>query len=198
MVLRTKPPQTLKKPRVFIVFISCECLCARRRPALFLVATPPRATRALEEPSWHVQSSGWWAVCTQTSRRRGRRMAGPTCGGFDLSSAVGVGGLTAAAGIAIRSASSLQPRVAAIVGAAAVIGLCAVARRRHRSSAGPSKRACTEPPTDPLTEGLDALEAAARSVGQHTLSRARRPSASRPQWMCCIKSALISRIWSAR
>ncbi|EOD15919.1 hypothetical protein EMIHUDRAFT_210842 [Emiliania huxleyi CCMP1516] len=54
-------------------------------------------------------------------------MAGPTCGGFDLSSAVGVGGLTAAAGIAIRSASCQQPRVAALVGAAAAIGLCAVA-----------------------------------------------------------------------
>ena len=94
----------------------------------------PRATRALVEPSWHVQSSGWWAVCTQTSRRRGRRMAGPTCGGFDLSSAVGVGGLTAAAGIAIRSASCQQPRVAALTGAAVVIGLCAVARRRHRPS----------------------------------------------------------------
>ena len=36
---------------------------------------------------------------------------------FDLSSAVGVGGLTAAAGIAIRSASCQQPRVAALVGA---------------------------------------------------------------------------------
>ncbi|EOD23254.1 hypothetical protein EMIHUDRAFT_255027 [Emiliania huxleyi CCMP1516] len=34
---------------------------------------------------------------------------------FDLSSAVGVGGLTAAAGIAIRSASCQQPRVAALV-----------------------------------------------------------------------------------
>ena len=33
---------------------------------------------------------------------------------FDLSSAVGVGGLTAAAGIAIRSASCQQPRVAAL------------------------------------------------------------------------------------
>ena len=32
---------------------------------------------------------------------------------FDLSQAVGVGGLTAAAGIAIRSASCQQPRVAA-------------------------------------------------------------------------------------
>ena len=53
---------------------------------------------------------------------------------FDLSSAVGVGGLTAAAGIAIRSASCQQPRVAALVGAAAAIGLCAVARRRHRPS----------------------------------------------------------------
>ena len=53
---------------------------------------------------------------------------------FDLSQAVGVGGLTAAAGIAIRSASCQQPRVAALVGAAAAIGLCAVARRRHRPS----------------------------------------------------------------
>mmetsp|Transcript_27261 Transcript_27261/g.79840 ORF Transcript_27261/g.79840 Transcript_27261/m.79840 type:complete len:179 (+) Transcript_27261:1830-2366(+) len=53
---------------------------------------------------------------------------------FDLSSAVGVGGLTAAAGIAIRSASCQQPRVAALVGAAAAIGLCAFARRRHRPS----------------------------------------------------------------
>ena len=52
---------------------------------------------------------------------------------FDLSSAVGVGGLTAAAGIAIRSASCQQPRVAALVGAAAAIGLCAVARRHRRS-----------------------------------------------------------------
>ncbi|EOD37939.1 hypothetical protein EMIHUDRAFT_224939 [Emiliania huxleyi CCMP1516] len=34
---------------------------------------------------------------------------------FDLSSAVGVGGLTAAAGIAIRSASCQQPRVAALL-----------------------------------------------------------------------------------
>ncbi|EOD21571.1 hypothetical protein EMIHUDRAFT_241017 [Emiliania huxleyi CCMP1516] len=33
---------------------------------------------------------------------------------FDLSQAVGVGGLTAAAGIAIRSASCQQPRVAAL------------------------------------------------------------------------------------
>ena len=53
---------------------------------------------------------------------------------FDLSSAVGLGGLTAAAGIAIRSASCQQPRVAALVGAAAAIGLFAVARRRHRPS----------------------------------------------------------------
>ena len=53
---------------------------------------------------------------------------------FDLRQAVGVGGLTAAAGIAIRSASCQQPRVAALVGAAAAIGLCAVARRRHRPS----------------------------------------------------------------
>ena len=53
---------------------------------------------------------------------------------FDLSQAVGVGGLTAAAGIAIRSASCQQPRVAALVVAAAAIGLCAVARRRHRPS----------------------------------------------------------------
>ena len=63
---------------------------------------------------------------------------------FDLRQAVGVGGLTAAAGIAIRSASCQQPRVAALTGAAAsslvsrlsavVIGLCAVARRRHRPS----------------------------------------------------------------
>ena len=53
---------------------------------------------------------------------------------FDLSQAVGVGGLTAAAGIAIRSASCQQPRVAALVGAAAAIDLCAVARRRHRPS----------------------------------------------------------------
>ena len=63
---------------------------------------------------------------------------------FDLSQAVGVGGLTAAAGIAIRSASCQQPRVAALTGAAAsslvsrlsavVIGLCAVARRRHHPS----------------------------------------------------------------
>ena len=104
------------------------------QPALFLVATPPRAARALVEPSWHVQSSGWRAVCIQTSRRRGRRMAGPTVEEFDLSQAVGVGGLTAAAGIAIRSASCQQPRVAALVGAAAAIGLCAVARRRHRPS----------------------------------------------------------------
>ena len=58
-------------------------------------------------------------------------MAGPTVEEFDLSQAVGVGGLTAAAGIAIRSASCQQPRVAALVGAAAAIGLCAVARRRH-------------------------------------------------------------------
>ena len=109
-------------------------LCARRSPPVHL-GFAPRATRALVEPSWHVQSSGWWwAVCTQTSRRRGRRMAGPTCGGFDLSSADGVGGLTAAAGIAIRSASCQQPRIAALVGAAAAIGLCAVARRRHRPS----------------------------------------------------------------
>ena len=35
---------------------------------------------------------------------------------FDLSQAVGVGGLTAAAGIAIRSASCQQPRVAALSG----------------------------------------------------------------------------------
>ena len=63
---------------------------------------------------------------------------------FDLRQAVGVGGLTAAAGIAIRSASCQQPRVAALTGAAAsslvsrlsavVIGLCAVARRRHHPS----------------------------------------------------------------
>ena len=53
---------------------------------------------------------------------------------FDLRQAVGVGGLTAAAGIAIRSASCQQPRVAALTGAAVVIGLCAVARRRHRPS----------------------------------------------------------------
>ena len=39
---------------------------------------------------------------------------------FDLSQAVGVGGLTAAAGIAIRSASCQQPRVAALTGAAAM------------------------------------------------------------------------------
>ncbi|EOD07599.1 hypothetical protein EMIHUDRAFT_204583 [Emiliania huxleyi CCMP1516] len=38
---------------------------------------------------------------------------------FDLRQAVGVGGLTAAAGIAIRSASCQQPRVAALTGAAA-------------------------------------------------------------------------------
>ena len=37
---------------------------------------------------------------------------------FDLSQAVGVGGLTAAAGIAIRSASCQQSRVAALVVAA--------------------------------------------------------------------------------
>ena len=106
--------------------------CARRSPP-YSTGHAPRATRALEEPSWHVQSSGWRAVCIQTSRRRGRRMAGPTCGGFDLSSADGVGGLTAAAGIAIRSASCQQPRVAALVGAAAAIGLCTVARRHRRS-----------------------------------------------------------------
>ena len=52
---------------------------------------------------------------------------------FDLRQAVGVGGLTAAAGIAIRSASCQQPRVVALVGAAAAIGLCAVARRHCRS-----------------------------------------------------------------
>ena len=105
------------------------------QPALFHPSTRHGPPEPVVEPSWHVQSSGWWwAVCTQTSRRRGRRMAGPTCGGFDLSSADGVGGLTAAAGIAIRSASCQQPRVAALVGAAAAIGLCAVARRRHRPS----------------------------------------------------------------
>ena len=108
------------------------------------MATPPRATRALEEPSWHVLSPGWRAVCTQTSRPMAdARMVRPVAE-FDLSSAVGVGGLTAAAGIAIRSASCQQPRVAALTGAAAsslvsrlsavVIGLCAVARRRHHPS----------------------------------------------------------------
>ena len=132
MVLRTKPPQTLMKPRVFIVFISCECLCARRR-------TPPsplgtrHGPRGLVEPSWHVLSPGCRAVCIQTSRRRGRRVV-RRVEEFDLSQAVGVGWLTAAAGIAIRSASCQQPRVAALVGAAAAIGLCAVARRRHRPS----------------------------------------------------------------
>ena len=104
------------------------------QPALFHPGTRHGPPEPVVEPSWHVQSSGWRAVCIQTSRRRGRRMAGPTCGGFDLSSAVGVGGLTAAAGIAIRSASCQQPRVAALTGAAVVIGLCAVARRRHRPS----------------------------------------------------------------
>ena len=93
----------------------------------------PRATRGLVEPSWHVLSPGCRAVCIQTSRRRGRRVV-RRVEEFDLSQAVGVGGLTAAAGIAIRSASCQQPRVAALVGAAAAIGLCAVARRRHRPS----------------------------------------------------------------
>ncbi|EOD27857.1 hypothetical protein EMIHUDRAFT_309973 [Emiliania huxleyi CCMP1516] len=52
---------------------------------------------------------------------------------FDLSQAVGVGGLTAAAKsrFALPAASSL---VSPLVGAAAAIGLCAVARRRHRPS----------------------------------------------------------------
>ena len=108
-------------------------LCARRSPPVHL-GFAPRATRALEEPSWHVLSPGWRAVCTQTSRPMAdARMVRPVAE-FDLSSAVGVGGLTAAAGIAIRSASCQQPRVAALVGAAAAIGLCAVARRRHRPS----------------------------------------------------------------
>ena len=106
--------------------------CARRSPP-YSTGHAPRATRALVEPSWHVLSPGCRAVCIQTSRRRGRRVV-RRVEEFDLSQAVGVGGLTAAAGIAIRSASCQQPRVAALVGAAAAIGLCAVARRRHRPS----------------------------------------------------------------
>ena len=116
--------------------------CARRSPP-YSTGHAPRATRALEEPSWHVLSPGCRAVCIQTSRRRGRRVV-RRVEEFDLSQAVGVGGLTAAAGIAIRSASCQQPRVAALTGAAAsslvsrlsavVIGLCAVARRRHHPS----------------------------------------------------------------
>ena len=97
---------------------------------------PTLFTTGHESPasSWHVLSPGWRAVCTQTSRPMAdARMVRPVAE-FDLSSAVGVGGLTAAAGIAIRSASCQQPRVAALVGAAAAIGLCAVARRRHRPS----------------------------------------------------------------
>ena len=62
---------------------------------------------------------------------------------FDLSQAVGVGGLTAAAGIAIRSASCQQPRVAALVVAAAAIGLCAVARRHRRSVPCSSCSSCS-------------------------------------------------------
>ena len=106
-------------------------VCARRSPP-YSPGHAPRATRALEEPSWHVLSPGCRAVCIQTSRRRGRRVV-RRVEEFDLSQAVGVGGLTAAAGIAIRSASCQQPRVAALVGAAAAIGLCAVARRHRRS-----------------------------------------------------------------
>ena len=98
------------------------------QPALFTTGHESPAS------SWHVLSPGWRAVCTQTSRPMAdARMVRPVAE-FDLSSAVGVGGLTAAAGIAIRSASCQQPRVAALVGAAAAIGLCAVARRRHRPS----------------------------------------------------------------
>ena len=88
-------------------------ICARRRPP-YSTGHAPRATRALEEPSWHVLSPGCRAVCIQTSRRRGRRVV-RRVEEFDLSQAVGVGGLTAAAGIAIRSASCQQPRVAALV-----------------------------------------------------------------------------------
>ena len=98
------------------------------QPALFTTGHESPAS------SWHVLSPGWRAVCTQTSRPMAdARMVRPVAE-FDLSSAVGVGGLTAAAGIAIRSASCQQPRVAALTGAAVVIGLCAVARRRHRPS----------------------------------------------------------------
>ena len=98
------------------------------QPALFTTGHESPAS------SWHVLSPGWRAVCTQTSRPMAdARMVRPVAE-FDLSSAVGVGGLTAAAGIAIRSASCQQPRVAALVGAAAAIDLCAVARRRHRPS----------------------------------------------------------------
>ena len=97
------------------------------QPALFTTGHESPAS------SWHVLSPGWRAVCTQTSRPMAdARMVRPVAE-FDLSSAVGVGGLTAAAGIAIRSASCQQPRVAALVGAAAAIGLCAVARRHRRS-----------------------------------------------------------------
>ena len=107
--------------------------CARRSPP-YSTGHAPRATRALVEPSWHVLSPGCRAVCIQTSRRRGRRVV-RRVEEFDLSSAVGVGGLTAAAGIAIRSASCQQPRVADFVGAAAAIGLL-----RRRSTASPPIR----------------------------------------------------------
>ena len=103
------------------------------QPALFHPGTRHGPREPVVEPSWHVLSPGCRAVCIQTSRRRGRRVV-RRVEEFDLSQAVGVGGLTAAAGIAIRSASCQQPRVAALVGAAAAIGLCAVARRRHRPS----------------------------------------------------------------
>ena len=108
--------------------------CARRSPP-YSTGHAPRATRALEEPSWHV-SIARVAGCLHTD------VSSPWLThdwsdvrwDFDLRQAVGVGGLTAAAGIAIRSASCQQPRVAALTGAAVVIGLCAVARRRHRPS----------------------------------------------------------------
>ena len=88
-------------------------MCIRDRP--YSTRHAPRATRGLVEPSWHVLSPGCRAVCIQTSRRRGRRVV-RRVEEFDLSQAVGVGWLTAAAGIAIRSASCQQPRVAALVG----------------------------------------------------------------------------------
>ena len=116
---------------------------------------------------------------------------------FDLSQAVGVGGLTAAAGIAIRSASCQQPRVAALTGAAAsslvsrlsavVIGLCAVARRRHHPS--DLRSSCSSCSSCCQSSALTHLTRRARIVRRTSRTHAHANSAR--TWLRRLVAALL-------